>query len=89
MSTLPLHPIEYLKPHLHSGTEGIWAKKDASLGSIFIKVFDSAERVVAVSIVVLVVALTVFAFMQISEAGAFTSYYCDACKALPQVLAAP
>lgn len=89
MSTLPLHPIEYLKLHLHADKEGIWAKKDVSLGSIFIKVFDSAEQMATVSVVLLVATLTMFAFMQISEAGAFTSYYCDACKALPQVLAAP
>ena len=40
MNSLPLHPIEYLKLHLHAGKEGVWAKKDVSLGSIFMKVFD-------------------------------------------------
>ena len=89
MSTLPLHPIEYLKLHLYSGKEGIWVKQDVSLGSIFIKVFDLAEKVATVSVVLLVVALTMFAFMQIIEAGAFTSYYCDTCKTLPKMLAAP
>ena len=72
MSALSIHPVEYLKLHLHLDT-GVG--KTRLFAAIFSKVADLAEYATASALVILVIALVIFAFIQIGSATAFTGYY--------------
>ena len=69
MSDLSIHPIEYLKIHVHTD----FAIEKRSLVSFAKKVFDLAKQVATVSVVFLAVGLVIFAFMQIGEAASVTA----------------
>jgi len=89
MSTLSMHPIEYLRLHLHyeEGRRGL----RASVGSFVKKVFEYAEKAPAIAVVLLTVALVMFGFMKIGESASVAASY-DAAIAemvLPPLQAIP
>ena len=75
MSALSIHPIEYVKLHVHFDT---WVRGSRLLAAIVAKVFDCAEHAAAGAVVLLVTTLAIVSFLQISEATIVTSYYIDA-----------
>ena len=75
MSALSIHPIEYVKLHVHFDA---WLRGSRLLAAIVAKVFDCAEHAAAGAVVLLITALAIVSFMQISAATLMTSYYIDA-----------
>ena len=75
MSALSIHPIEYLKLHLHVDFGVIGKRLLATFVSVSKKVFDLAERVTTVAVVLLTTGLIVFAFMRIVEAALVTTSF--------------
>jgi len=76
MSTLSIHPVEYLRLHLHY--EEVRSGLRASLGSFVPKVCAAVEGAVTVAIVLLVAALVIFAFMKIGESASVAASYTNA-----------
>ena len=73
MSTMSIHPIEYLRIHLHY--EETRTKVLASLGSLVKKVFESSERAATIAVILLSVGFVVFSFIKIGEfSSAIASY---------------
>ena len=70
MSDLSIHPIEYLKIHVHTDF-GLIEKR--FLVTFARKVFDLAKQVATVTVVFLTIGLVIFAFMQIGEAASVTA----------------
>ena len=87
MSTLSIHPIEYLRLHLHY--EEVRTGLLASLASSVKKVCAPVERAVTIAVIVLVAAFVISVFMKLGEAGALNAYYCNACDVVPTVFVAP
>ena len=75
MSALSIHPIEYVKLHVHFDTRLRGARL---LAAMVAKIFDFAEPAAAGAVVLLITALAIVSFMQISAATLMTSYYIDA-----------
>jgi len=73
MSTLSIHPVEYLRLHLHY--EEVRSGLRASLGSFVPKVCAAVEGAVTVAIVLLVAALVIFAFMKIGESASVAASF--------------
>ena len=65
MSTLSIHPVEYLKLHLHY--EETKTRVLSSLGSVVKKGFSFAEQVATIVVILLTVGLVLFACMRITE----------------------
>ena len=82
MSTVSIHPIEYLKVHLP--LEGV--RLITHTTSLAKKIFDLAETGAKVATVVLVGGLIVLALSTIVESSAMTAIYCDA---ITKVVALP
>jgi len=85
MGTLSNHPIRYLRTHhpveylrVHLNYKEIWTRSHTLLGSLLKKVFESAEKVVAAIMVLLIASLSVFIFMQIAKYCAFAACSYDA-----------
>ena len=76
MSTLSIHPIEYLRLHLHY--EEVRTGLLASLGSLVKKVFESSEQAATIAVVVLTVGLVIFGFMKIGESASVGASYTNA-----------
>ena len=76
MSTLSIHPMEYLRLHLHYEEARIGLL--ASLRSLVRKVSAPVERAATVAVVLLVAALVIFSFMKIGEFASFTASYTNA-----------
>ena len=73
MSTLSIHPVEYLRLHLHY--EEVRSGLRASLGSFVVKVCALVERAATVAVVLLVAALVIFAFMKIGESASVAASF--------------
>ena len=73
MSSLSIHPVEYIKLHLHLET-GVGRTRLFS--AIFSRIGDVAENATASAVVLMVMSLIVFAFIQIGSATTLTWYYC-------------
>ena len=73
MSTFPIHPVEYLKLHLHyeETRTRVWS----SLGSVVKKVFNSSEQAATIAVVLLTVGLIVFACMRITETASVAASF--------------
>jgi len=89
MSTLTIHPIEYLKLCLHLRKERRETKLGMSIRPGVGKILGSSETMATVFTVLFLFVLVTVTSMQLFEAGSFTAYYCDACTVLPTVLATP
>ena len=73
MSTLSIHPVKYLKAHLHY--EEIRTQLVTSLGSVAKRVFNSSEQAAAITVVLLTVGLVILAGMKITEFAAVVAGY--------------
>jgi hypothetical protein len=73
MSTLSIHPIEYLRHHVHF--EGVWTRVLTSLGSLVKKVFESSEQSAAITVLLLTVGLVIFSSMTIVQSALFAASY--------------
>ena len=82
MSTISLHPIEYLKAHKH--LEGVRLITVAT--SLVKKILDLAEPAAKVAALVLTGALIVLALSTIVESGEMIASFCDA---IPKVVLTP
>ena len=87
MSTSTMHLMDYLKPYIpyQAARTGLLA----SLGSYLKKALASLERATAIAVILLVAALIISVFMKLGDAGALTTYYCNACEVVPAIFAAP
>ena len=84
MSTLSIHPIEYLKLHLHY--EEVRTGLLASLRSLIKKVFESSEQAATLVAVLLTVGLVIFGLATIVESGAVIGSFCET---IPRVVFTP
>ena len=73
MNTLSIHPIEYLRLHLHY--EEVRTGLLASLGSLVKKVFESSEQAATIAVVLLTVGLVIFGCMKIVQAASIAASY--------------
>lgn len=73
MSTFPIHPVEYLKLHLHYEETG--TRVLSSLGSVARKIFNSSEQGATIAVVLLTVGLVVFACMRITETASVAASF--------------
>ena len=87
MSTLSIHPVEYLRLHLHY--EEVRSGLRASLGSFVPKVCAAVEGAVTVAIVLLVAALVISVFMKLGAAGTLNADYCTGCELASTMFVAP
>ena len=76
MSTVSIHPIEYLKLHLHYEETRI--RVLASLGALVKKVSESAAHTATLVAIVLIVALVVLALINLRQAGVTTASFNEA-----------
>jgi spore maturation protein SpmA len=77
MSTLSIHPMEYLRPHLHY--EEI---RTRFLTSLVKKVFELSERAATIAVVLLTVGLVIFSCMKIGQSASVVSSYTNAITAI-------
>ncbi len=73
MSTFPIHPVEYVKLHLHY--EETRTRVLSSLGAVVKKVFNSSEQAATIAVVMLTVGLVVFACMRITETSSVAASF--------------
>jgi hypothetical protein len=73
MSTLSIHPREYLRLHLHY--EEIRTRFLTSPGSLVKKVFESSEQAATIAVVLLTVGLVIFSCMKISQSASIAASY--------------
>ena len=73
MSTLSIHPIEYLRLHLHY--EEVRTGLLASLGSLVKKVFESSEQAATIAVFLLTVGLVVCNCMIIVQSASIVASY--------------
>jgi hypothetical protein len=78
MSTLSIHPIEYLKLHLHYEET-----RRRVLTLLVKKVFDSATHAATLVATLLMVALVVLALINLRQAGVATASFNDAIAKMP------
>jgi hypothetical protein len=76
MSTLSIHPGEYLRLHVHY--KEVRTGLLASLRSLVQKVSAPVERAATIAVVLLVAALVIFSFMKIGESASVTASYTNA-----------
>ena len=73
MSALSIHPVEYLKVHLHY--EEIRGRLQSSLSSVAKKVFNASEQVATLVVVLLTVGLVIYACMKITETASVAASF--------------
>jgi spore maturation protein SpmA len=73
MSTLSIHPVEYLKLHLHY--EETRTRLLSSLRSVAKRVFNSSEQAVTIAVILLTVGFVILACMKITESTAVVAHY--------------
>jgi len=76
MSTLSIHPVEYLRMHVHS--DAVWRELVSAIGSLAKKVSAPVERTATIAVVLLVAALVIFSFMKIGESASVGASYTNA-----------
>ena len=81
MSALSIHPIEYLRLHMHY--EGVWRR---GLTPLVKKVFESSEQAATIAVVLLTVGLVIFSCMIIVQSASIAASY-DA--AIPEIVLSP
>ena len=73
MSTLSIHPVEYLRLHLHY--EEVRTRLRASLESFIVNVGASLERATTTAVVLFVAALVIFGCMKIGASASIEASY--------------
>ena len=70
MSALSMHPIEYLRLHMHY--EGVWTRG----GKLFLKrVFEWSEQAATIAAICLMVGLVIFNCMKIGQIASAAANY--------------
>ena len=73
MSTLTIHPVEYLKLHLHY--EEIQTRLLSSLGLVVKKVSNSLGQTAISAVFLLTVGLVMFGLMKIADSASVAASY--------------
>jgi len=73
MSSLSIHPVEYLKVHLHY--EEIRPRLLRSLRLLLSEVHQSSQQAVSIVVVLLATGVLVFALMQFGSSVSLTASY--------------
>ena len=81
------YPGNHIKVHLVC--EETKARLLRSIKSFSKKVRGSIERMVAVSVVILIGLLFVTAFMKLGECSRITTNYCGVCDLIPKMILMP
>jgi hypothetical protein len=76
MSTLSIHPMEYLRLHVYY--EEVRRGLRAALGSLAKRVSAPVERAATIAVVLFVAALVIFSFMKIGESASVGASYSNA-----------
>ena len=87
MSTIPIYPVNYIKPHPHYQENR--SRLHAILGSFVKKLFAQVEGITTFAVVIFIAALFFLVFMKFGEVGAITDFYCTTCDLMPTVFVAP
>ena len=87
MSTIPIYPVNYIKPHSHYQE---YRSRLLSILGYFVKMlFAKVEGITTFAVVIFIAALFFLVFMKFGEVGAITELYCNACDLVPKVFVAP
>ena len=70
MSTLSIHPIEYLRVHMHY--EGVLTR---GLGSLVKKALELSDQVATIVVLLLAVGLVIFGCMIIGQSASIAANY--------------
>ena len=89
MSVLSIHPLEYLKFHLHLDRVQNRADLRSSVSTLGRKVFSLAEKAATIAVVMLTISLVAFALIQIGESGTLMASYCNSCGLFSAPFVAP
>ena len=73
MSTLSIHPMEYLRVHVHY--EGVWTRVLTSLGSLVKKAIGLSDQAATIAVVLLSVGLVIFGCMKIVQSASVIASY--------------
>ena len=79
MSVLSVHPVEYLKLHLHLGHVQSRPRVRSSVKSLGLQIFAMADKAAMIAIVLLTVSLVSFSLMKLGESGTIMASYCNSC----------
>jgi hypothetical protein len=79
MSVLSIHPLEYLKFHLHLDRVQNRIPLRSSVRSLGRQIFFLADKAAAIALIILTISLVAFALMQIGESGTLMASYCNSC----------
>ena len=89
MSVLSIHPLEYLKFHLHLDHVQKRAHLRSSVGSLGSKICSLGEKAATIAVVILTVSLIAIALIQIGESGILMASYCNSCGLYSAPFVAP
>ena len=89
MSVLSIHPLEYLKFHLHLDRVQNRAHLRSSVRSLGRQIFFMADKAATIAVVMLTISLVAFALMQIGESGTLIASYCNNCGLYSAPFVAP
>ena len=87
MSTIPMHPVDYVK--LHSDYQEYSSRLLSTPGYFVKKLFAQVEGITTFAVVIFLAALVFLVFMKFGEVSAVTDFYCNTCDLLPTVFVAP
>ena len=87
MKAVSTHPIEHIRVHL--AYKEVTARLLTSIKTFSKKVRGSTEKIVAVSVVILIGLLFVTAFMKLGECSRITTNYCGVCDLIPKMILMP
>ena len=73
MSTLSIHPIEYLRVHVHY--EVAWARVLTPIRSLVKKVYESSEQAATIAVVLVTVGLVMFGCMMVVQSASIIASY--------------
>jgi len=73
MSTLSMHPIEYLR--LQVQHEGVSTGGVRAIGSIVKKVFELSEHAATITVFLLAIGLVIFSFLKIVQSASTAACY--------------
>ena len=80
MSVLSVHPVEYVRLHLHLGDVQSRPRVRSSVKSLVMKVFAMADKAAMIAVVLLMVSLVTIALMKLGESGTVMASYCNSCS---------
>ena len=89
MSVLSVHPVEYLRLHLHLGHGQSRPRVQSSVQSLGLQIGAMADKVAMIAVVLLTVSLVTFAFMKLGESGTVMASYCNSCGQYSAPFVAP